>query len=334
MQPSVVIKNLTKVFKKSTGFWPFTRRKAGVEKEVRAVDRVSLEVRAGEFFGLLGPNGAGKTTLIKCLATLLLPDAGTAEIAGFDCLKEPASVRRMIGLTIGGERTLYWKLSARDNLRYFAALYGMGKTETERRIDYLLELLDLKKNEHQRLEKYSSGMRQKVSFARAILHNPAVLLLDEPTLGLDPAFARTLREFMKERLNREMKKTIILTTHYMEEAEHLCDRIAIIHQGKIVVLDSPAALKKTIPFEKVLELKLSGIIKPEEVPQTSGLNKPQISYNQGISILRFQGDRLENIVRRIIELLPVHVKVLSVNFTEPTLEDVFIYLTGEQLKRD
>ena len=214
---------------------------------LHALDGVSLDVGEGEFIGLLGPNGAGKTTLIKCLATLLIPDGGSASILGHDVANEPRAVRSLIGWMNGGERTLYWKLSSLDNLRYFGALYGLPAKEADRRIEELLNVMDLWDRRHEPLEKFSTGLRQKISIARAILHDPRVLFLDEPTLGLDPAFSRFIRSFLKEHINREGKKTVLLTTHNMAEADELCDRVFLIDNGRIVSHGTPEALKKAMP---------------------------------------------------------------------------------------
>src|ERR671930_1044036 len=212
--------------------------------EVEAVRGVSFEVAEGELFGLLGPNGAGKTTTIKMLITLLIPTAGSARVLGYDVVKDAREVRKRIGYVFGGEKGLYERLSALDNLRYFAELYAVPPRDQRRRIDELLELVGLKGRERERVEGYSRGMRQRLHIARGLLHDPAVLFLDEPTIGLDPVGARGVRELVAE-LSRQ-GKTLLLTTHYMFEAEELCDRIAVISDGRIVASGTPEALKQSV----------------------------------------------------------------------------------------
>ncbi len=319
MANDIIIKELVKVFKKH-------------HTEVRAVDSVSFEIREGELFGLLGPNGAGKTTLIKCISTLLIPDMGTAIVGGNDVLKEPISVRKKIGVLTGGERTLYWKLSAIDNLKYFAALYGVPSKQVKQRVDFLLELMGLKDRANENVEKFSSGMKQKLAIARALIHDPPILLIDEPTLGLDPYFARFIRHFVKEELSHKLKKTILLTTHYMDEADELCDRVAFMNRGKIEALDTPTALKKGMPQEQVLELKCLGDLNKNsfaELKEASGIN---ILKKDGYVYIRINTGNPESLLSRLVDTIRDKAKVLSVNVTSPTLEDVFVYLTGASLK--
>ncbi|HOI38166.1 MAG TPA: ABC transporter ATP-binding protein, partial [Bacillota bacterium] len=209
-----------------------------------AVDGISFGIRTGEIFGLLGPNGAGKTTTIKMLCTLLEPTSGTARVAGFDIVREPARARASLGTVLSGERSLYWKLTGRENLEYFAALYDVEPITARERITELLDRFELTDKANELVERYSTGMRQRLSIARALLANPPVLLLDEPTAGLDPQSARNLREVVRKL--KDEGHTILLTTHYMAEADELSDRIAIIDHGKVIALDSPTALKQHI----------------------------------------------------------------------------------------
>lgn len=322
MAVAIEVKDLTKKFKRGKRF-----RKG----EVVAVDSASFQIEEGELFGLLGPNGAGKTTLVRCLANLLIPNEGEIKIFGRSFSKEPLYIRRQIGITTGGERTLYWKLSGRDNLNFFAALYGLYGKEKEKRIDYLMEFLDLKDVKSERVERYSSGMRQKISLARALLHDPKVLLLDEPTLGLDPQFSRFIREFIKEELNKRQGKTILLTTHYMDEADELCTRIAFINKGKIIEVNTPAGFKKEIPHKEVLEVRCLGSINPTGLAQIHGVEKISVTSRDGVSHLKVITPRGEDVLSDLIELLREEVKILSIDLKEPTLEDVFIYMTGRGL---
>src|ERR671922_408368 len=201
-------------------------------KEVEAVRGVSFEIGKGELFGLLGPNGAGKTTTIKMLITLLIPSSGSARVLGLDVVKDAREVRRRIGYVFGGERGLYERLSAYDNLRYFAELYAVPPREQKQRIAFLLELVGLTGREKERVEGYSRGMRQRLHIARGLLHDPPVVFLDEPTIGVDPVGARELRRTIASLA--EAGKTVLLTTHYMFEADDLCNRIAVINRGELV----------------------------------------------------------------------------------------------------
>ena len=273
----------------------------------------------------MGPNGAGKTTLVKCLSTLLLPNKGTAVIYGHDIVEDPIAARESIGITTGGERTLYWKLSGRDNLKYFAALYGLSSKEADTRIDYLMKIMGLEERQHERIEKYSTGMRQKISICRALIHNPPVLLLDEPTLGLDPSFSRFIRSFIKKDLNIKQGKTIILTTHYMDEADQLCDRIAIMNEGQIVAVDTPETLKKGIPHDEVLEVTCLGTADFEGIGQ-----RVYSRSENGTMVYRIHAENVEEIMSQVIKAAD-SAKILSMNVTKPTLEDVFIHLTGAKL---
>jgi ABC-2 type transport system ATP-binding protein len=316
----IVVEALSKVFKK------------GRSDEVRAVDGVSLSIKRGELFGLLGPNGAGKTTLIKCISTLLIPDSGSVKVGGFDIYRESLQVRKHIGVLTGGERSLYWKLTPIDNLRYFAALYGVPRKTVKERIDYLLNLMDLEGKATARVEKLSSGMKQKLSLARVLIHDPPVLLVDEPTLGLDPYFARFIREFVKNELNKKLQKTILLTTHYMDEADELCDRIAFMNRGKIEALDTPHQLKQSMPQKQVLEIKCQGIIEKEtfvNIEEVAGMN---ISHSDGYAYFRISTDNPEQLLSTVLGKISDKAKIFSVRVTAPTLEDVFVHLTGASLK--
>ena len=226
--------------------------------EVEALKGVSFSIEPGELFGLLGPNGAGKTTTIKILTTLLLPTSGSVRVLGFDPASEPAKVRPLIGYVFGGDRGLYDRLSARDNLSYFADVYRVPIRRKAARIDELLDLVGLRGRERERVEGFSRGMKQRLHIARGLLHDPAVLFLDEPTIGLDPVGARELRETVATL--RDAGKTILLTTHYMFEADELCGRVAVITGGRIVAAGTPAALKAGIADRTVIEVEAFGVI--------------------------------------------------------------------------
>ena len=231
---AIQVENLKRVYQAQTGI---IRRKT---KEVVAVDGIDFAVPRGELFGLLGPNGAGKTTMVKMLTTLLTPTAGSARVLDLDVVDEAGKIRPRIGFIFGGERGLYWRLSGYDNLVYFANLYHVAPDVQKKRIPQLLELVGLKGRGDEKVQGYSRGMKQRLHVARALIHDPELLFLDEPTMGLDPVGARELRQVIRDLQARN--KTILLTTHYMFEADALCQRIAVIHKGKLVALDTPEGL--------------------------------------------------------------------------------------------
>jgi len=342
---SIQTVDLTKVFakKRHRGILGFLKKNAEKEKSKSqgseavtiALDHVNLKIRAGELFGLLGPNGAGKTTLVKCLSTILIPDEGTAIVNGYDAMKETTMVRASIGLVVGGERTLYWKLTARDNLMYFAALYKMPRQEARERVNELLEMMGLLDRADERLEDYSTGMRQKVAVARALLHNPPVLLLDEPTLGLDPTFSRQIRNQIRE-LCKSEGKTILLATHYMYEADELCDHIAIINNGQIVAVDTSSQLKAMVRERELVEVAC--VNPPLSIEAELKALCPDVDIITLIhgdeakaisSRLKIIGEGAEDHISTVIDALRKRgVKITSLNVGMPTLEDVFIKLTG------
>src|SRR3954449_2647911 len=248
--PVVEANDLRRVYKTHTGT---IRRRV---KEIEAVKGVSFEIEKGELFGLLGPNGAGKTTTIKMLITLLIPTAGKAPVLGLDGAEHAREVRKRIGYVFGGERGVYERLSGYDNLRYFAELYGVPPREQKARIGLLLELVGLQGREHERAEGYSRGMKQRLHVARGLLHDPPVVFLDEPTIGLDPVGAREVRATIGSLT--EAGKTVLLTTHYMFEADALCDRIAIISKGEIVAEGTPTDLKRGVAEGAVVEVEVFG----------------------------------------------------------------------------
>jgi ABC-2 type transport system ATP-binding protein len=233
------------------------RREPDQRQTFQAVDGIDLEVQEGEIFGVLGPNGAGKTTTLRMLATLLEPSQGEAQVMGIDIRRRPRDVRRVIGAVLSGERSLYWKLTARENLEYFAALYHVPGPEIRTRITETLATVELSDRADEYVERFSTGMRQRLVLARALLPRPRLLLLDEPTIGLDPQSARHMRDQVREL--RQEGRTVLLTTHYMEEADQLCDRIAIIDHGKIVALGTPTELKRMVRAEQVVPITLEDV---------------------------------------------------------------------------
>ncbi|MGD0718866.1 MAG: ABC transporter ATP-binding protein [Thermoplasmata archaeon] len=243
--PAIETRRLTRVFESRKGFL-FSEK-----TRTEALRGVDLTVESGAIFGLLGPNGAGKTTLTKILSTLLLPTEGTASVLGYDVTKDVEKLRSRIGLVLGGERGLYNRINARENLRYFADLYGVPRTTRDHRIEEVLERVGLSDAADRRVEEYSRGMKQKLHIARGILHGPELLFLDEPTIGLDPKSARETRKLIRSLVADGV--TIFLTTHYMFEAEELCHRIAVLTKGRIAAHDTVAGLRHLVGGDRTIE---------------------------------------------------------------------------------
>ena len=318
---AIELERLQRVFKTHTGVFKRTA------KEVMAVEDISFEIGEGELFGLLGPNGAGKTTTVKMLTTLLIPTSGSATVKGFDVVKQAPEVRKHIGFIFGGERGLYWRLSGIDNLRYFASLYSVDPDVSKKRIPYLLDMVGLNGRGDEYVGGYSRGMKQRLHVARTLLHDPAVLFLDEPTIGLDPVGAREFRNVI---LNLQSeRKTILLTTHYMFEADALCDRIAVINHGKIVALDTPGELKKHVSDLSVVEVETFGA-PPDVVTKLRALpfvNSLSIEDNEQRQMLLIQTQRGAEAVPDLMAALDGQ-RLGRVIVREPTLEDAYVRLVG------
>ena len=318
---AIEISHLRRIFKVTIGV---VRRST---KEVVAVDDVSFSVEPGELFGLVGPNGAGKTTTVKMLATLLLPNSGSANILGFDIVKDADTVRRHIGFIFGGERGLYWRLSGKDNLRYFASLYHVDPEVTRKRIPFLLELVGLKDRGDEKVEGYSRGMKQRLHVARTLLHDPQVLFLDEPTIGLDPLGAREFRQVIRDLQSEE--KTILLTTHYMFEADSLCQRVGVINHGKIIALDTPDALKSHVRDLSVIEVEMYGLASEvvDHVRSQPFVDSVAVENRDQKQVLQIHSLRGSEDVPALLASLD-GVRVGSVQVREPTLEDAYVRLVG------
>lgn len=241
---SVVLEGLTKSFTRQRGWRAALRRHA--RESVCALSDVSCEVRAGEFFGLLGENGAGKTTLFKILATLVTPDAGSATVSGYDVVREPDRVREVLAPVIADDRSLHWRLSARENMRLFASLHGLRGPEATRRVDELLALVDLVEAADRLVSGFSSGMKQRLLVARTLLARPSVLLLDEPTRSLDPISARSFRSFLRDEVALAQGCTVLLATHNAEEAFELCDRVGVLHRGRLIAVGPTRELAREV----------------------------------------------------------------------------------------
>jgi ABC-2 type transport system ATP-binding protein len=300
------------------------RRRA---REIDALRGITFSIAAGELFGLLGPNGAGKTTTIKVLTTLLLPSAGTARVLGFDVARQPRDVRARIGYVFGGERGLYDRLSALENLRYFADIYRVPAHAQRARIDELLELVGLKGRERERVETYSRGMRQRLHIARGLLHDPPVLFLDEPTIGLDPVGARELRRTIA-RL-KDAGKTILLTTHYMFEADELCRRIAVIADGRIVATGTPGDLKARIADRTIVEIEAFGASDAmiDRLRSVAGVTSVSVELREQAQVILVQSSRGAELVQPLLREL-ANARVGKVVPRAPTLEDAYVDLVG------
>jgi ABC-2 type transport system ATP-binding protein len=319
MVPVIDVQELARTFRTGGGL----RRRAA--REVQAVRGISFTVERGELFGLLGPNGAGKTTTIKMLMTLLLPTSGRARVLGHDVVEHPREVRRRVGYVFGGDRGLYERLSGLDNLRYFAELYAVPAREQRARIAELLDLVGLAGRERERVEGYSRGMRQRLHIARGLLHRPEVLFLDEPSIGIDPVGARELRATVRALVDHGT--TVLLTTHYMFEADELCDRIAVIADGRIVASGTPEELKRRVSSGGVVEVEVFGI--PDGVvggvEALPGVRTVAVEERGQAQVLLVHAEPGADVTRSVLSQLD-GARVGRVVTRAPTLEDAYVEL--------
>jgi ABC-2 type transport system ATP-binding protein len=306
--PILEVQNLSKTFKRVT-----------------AVDNLSFEVEEGELFGLLGPNGAGKTTTMRMLTTLLKPDTGTASVAGYDVIRSRTEVRGAIGMVFQ-EPALDRQLTGRENLDFHGRMYGMKKEIRKSRINEVLGLVELSDRSNDLVETYSGGMQRRLEIARGLMHFPKVLFLDEPTLGLDTQTRRRIWEYLRK-MNREHLTTMILTTHYMDEADSLCGRVGIMDQGKIVAMNTPNNLKDLIGSDVItLEVECGdcGVFQKLEYV------RELLKHGTRVSLMVENGERK---IPKLIAYAAEHgVQVLSVELHKPSLEDVFLRFTGSTLR--
>jgi ABC-2 type transport system ATP-binding protein len=325
MQHAVETQSLTRVFRPK-------KRKEG--KVVTALDSVDLRIHRGELFGVLGPNGAGKTTILKILSTLLLPTSGKAYVAGFDVEKDLLEVRKRINMVSGGEISGYGLLTVRENLWMFSQFYGVRSKEAHERIDALLDRFGLRDKDKEKVRTLSTGQRQKMNVIRGFVTNPEIIFLDEPTLGLDVNAARTVRDFVVDWIKEDGNRTVLLTTHYMMEADELCDRIAIIDGGKILACDTPENLKKLVRMNSTLTLTVAGLNDINGFSTIPGIgNFSSIKDAEGsFTTLRFVLEDESSVSDIVSTVLGRGSKILSLQKTEPTLEDVFIKLVGRGLE--
>ncbi len=301
--------------------------------EFVALDGITLEVPTGELFGLLGPNGAGKTTLIKILTTLLSPSTGRAWVDGKDVVAEAKAVRPLINMVSGGESSGYGILTVRENLWLFARIYGVAGKDANARIDRMLNVVGLGDKGHSRVSHLSTGQRQKMNFCRGFITDPKVLFLDEPTLGLDVTSARAIRVFLREWMAEKSGRTLLLTTHYMAEADELCERLAIIDKGKVLACDSPAALKRKVQQYPIYELSLapgtSSFAEVGKVPGVHQITHTETPNTRELKVSLTDESAVGGVVQRLVES---GGKILTLKKVEPTLEDVFIEHVGHGLE--
>jgi len=306
---------------------------------IEALRGVDLKIKSGEIFGVLGPNGAGKSTLIKILCTLVIHDEGEAYVHGFDVKKEPDEVLRNLQAVLPESRGFTWRLTGKQNLEFYALLYGLREKEAKKRINYLLELTRLKERADDGYQRYSTGMQRRLLLCRALLRNTPTLLFDEPTVGLDPSSAVEFRSLLRDKLAREEGKTILLSTHNLYEAQGICDRIAILDRGKITVCDTPDNIRYMMFDEKVFnitfidaifdDMQVRTVNELEEMPGVHGVT-PEVDPKRnfhGISIRVNKNMDLSSILEVIMKS---GLKIRIINTKEPTLEDAFMAITGQQ----
>jgi ABC-2 type transport system ATP-binding protein len=304
---------------------PFTHKR----QDITAVDGVSIQVREGELFGLLGPNGAGKTTLIKMLCTLVLPSSGRARIAGID-LAQDGEVRQLVGMASGDERSFYWRLTGRQNLAFFGALYGLRPQAVDQRVQALLRQVNLVDQADRPFRTYSSGQKQRLSIARALLHRPRVLFLDEPTRSLDPAATARLHDFIREELMRREGMTILLTTHRLEEAHKLCERIAIMDGGRIQALGTPDELRVSLGPHvryRIVACNLAG--DPDALAvQLHGALRATWQDQEGCWLLELEARQDSDALGMLLQRIALAGGLVrEVTQERPSLEGVFAHFT-------
>jgi ABC-2 type transport system ATP-binding protein len=300
-----------------------------------ALDNANIRIHQGELFGVLGPNGAGKTTLIKILATLLLPSSGTALVDGIDVVKYPDKVRKRINMVSGGEHCGYGILTVRETLWLFSQFYGISNKVALQRIEGMLKVLKMEEFAKTKIGKLSTGLRQKLNFMRGFVCDPKIMFLDEPTLGLDVQIARDVRSYIRTWMRENPERTVLLTTHYMAEAEELCDRVAIIDKGEVLVCDAPQNLKKTLAGEAVFHIEvplspngMEGFSRIPGVEQFACEHKNHSGKTKLKFILKD-----ESAISNVTDFLSRNgSRIISLSKMEPGLEDVFVALVGRGLK--
>lgn len=334
-QYSIETSNLTKNFVSRTrGTVSYSFFKRREKKMIKAIDDLNLKIKRGELFGLLGPNGAGKTTLVKVLCTLLPPDEGTAMVNGFDVVKQSMQVKQSIGTLFSiGERGFFWRLTGYTNLEFFAAIFNVPRKGRKERILEVLNLVGLGENAQEHFQKYSGGMKRKLALARALLADPPILLLDEPTTGLDVMSSRSIREFIRNELTKKTGKTVLYTTHYVMEAAQICDRIGIMHEGRLIALDSPEALREMAKKGEIVEFVVENALDShlhalKNMEGIIGFAAEILETRIGQTRLRLQLENPDMLPTILDYFFKQRIKLINFKRDEPTLEDVFIELTG------
>jgi ABC-2 type transport system ATP-binding protein len=308
--------------------------KRAENRTVNAINHLDLKIKKGELFGLLGPNGAGKTTLVKILCTLLPPDGGTAIVNSYDVAKQQMKVKESIGTLFSvGERGFFWRLTGYSNLEFFAAINNVPRHGRQQRIMEVLELVGLKDKAFEVFQKYSGGMKRKLALARALLPDPPILLLDEPTTGLDVTSSRNIRDFIKNDLSKKAGKTVLYTTHYIEEAAQMCDRVGIMNKGKIIALDTPEALKNMAKKGEVADITVKNMAENQintirAMPEVTALSSEVQDTVLGQTHLRIRLQDVNALPKVLNFFFKENIKLINLKQEEPTLEDAFIELTG------
>jgi len=311
-----------------------SKKEKKIRKELIALQEVNLQIEQGELFGLLGPNGAGKTTLIKVLVTLLAPTSGRARVSGFDVVAEPQLIRPRINMVSGGESSGYGLLTVRENLWMFAQFYGLSSKEANRRIEELLTMVGIADRIHTKSSDLSTGLRQKMNIVRGFLTDPEVLFLDEPTLGLDVGASRDVRRFIRQWLEEDKSRTLLLTTHYMVEADELCDRVAIINQGRVLACDKPSALKQRLQRDAIFEIEtspLNGLSAEalESLPEVRKASLSETDSGAKLDLILVEEAALAGVINVLSQK---NIRILKFSKREPTLEDVFVDLVGRSME--
>ncbi len=313
----VEVKNLKRVYKSKKGIM---RRKTIVTEALKGIN---FDIRKGEIFGLLGPNGAGKTTTIKILTTLLLPSDGEAKVLGYNVDGEEQKIRKQINFIFGGERSLYWRLSAKDNLSYFGDLHKLKRNIKEKRIDELLKLVGLYDRKEEKVETFSKGMKQRLQIARGLMNDPDILFLDEPTIGLDPVAAQNLRNIILKL--KEDGKTILLTTHYMQEADDLCDRIAFINNGKIIKIGSPEEIKSNLDDIKILTTNLIEVDENQKNQLANIYQQAKLMKKDRVLHVSIETKHYFSVLKSLQEIFKEN-QFININTRQKTLEDAYIQI--------
>ena len=333
----IEIRDLRKVFTQNMSNTSLWRRLVGrpETETLVAIDGLNMEIAEGEFFSLLGPNGAGKTSTVKILCTLLLPDGGSCRVGGLDVVKDAREVRRQIGVAIRGERSVYWRLTGRQNLEYFSSLYGLRGRAARDRIEEIARVVGLEERIDDYVERYSMGMKQRLAIGVSLVHSPRVLMLDEPTIGLDPHGARALRTLVKEELCEAEGVTVLYTTHYMQEADDMSDRVAIIHHGSKVAEGTPSDMKGAVGDRRAMEIQVSGDPNPavQAITEHPGVDRI-LSIREEANSARIRvrtKEALSSVGQLSLEERLAAVDILAANLVQPTLEDAFVALTGSSI---